>query len=74
MLTIPIHFKSFRGLLQPYTIAEPVVSYQVMGDDGYLQGHFNLMSDGWSYFPNGRGFDVPGFEEFLKGLVTEKTS
>jgi len=64
--SIPINYKDFTGTLS--SGQQQPASYFVMRGK-VVQGQFNLMSTGWRYYPNAKGYLEPGFEEYLKTLV-----
>ena len=64
---IPISYKDFIGSLT--TGQQASTAYFVMRGNR-VQGQFNLMLDGWHYYPNGKGYRDEGFELYLIDLVT----
>ncbi|HLA51976.1 MAG TPA: hypothetical protein VK618_01650 [Flavitalea sp.] len=65
---IPISYKDFAGTLT--TGHQAPTAYVVMRGNR-VQGQFNLMLDGWHYYPNDKGYRDDGFEPYLIELVTE---
>ena len=64
---IPISYKNFTGFLS--TGHQVPTTYFVIVN-GMVNGQFNLMSTGWKYYPNDKGYRDEGFESYLIDLVT----
>jgi len=64
--SIPFTYKSVTGFL---TTGHQVPTSYFVVIGGLVNGQFNLMSTGWKYYPNSRGYNDPGFEDYLKTLV-----
>jgi hypothetical protein len=73
---IEVRYQDFKGVLAPYTPADPPISYFVMeydndGKSFWVNGFFNRMSTGWIYYPNAKGYNYEGFETYLISSVLQ---